>query len=99
MLALRQKTERDYFPCLKDSETILLPFPVVPQNMINELLQEQPRFATVRDYGNKLTREPCVGLEERMVLQERMQSLNEKWDDVYGKVTKRHDRWLAIGDL
>ena len=60
--------------------------------MIAELLHEQPKFAEMTDFGNQLTTEPCVGLEERVRLQKEMQSLHERWNGLYASATSRHDR-------
>ena len=64
--------------------------------MITELLQEQPKFAEMTDFGNKLTTEPCVGLEERVKIQKDMQSLHERWDGLYESATSRHDRYQPL---
>lgn len=64
--------------------------------MITDLLHEQPKFAEMTDFGNHLTTEPCVGLEERVKIQKDMQSLHERWDALYESATSRHDRyWLS----
>ena len=63
------------------------------QVMITDLLQEQPKFAEMTDFGNHLTTEPCIGLEERVRLQKEMQSLHERWDGLYKSATSRHDRY------
>ncbi|XP_068690393.1 utrophin-like [Montipora foliosa] len=62
------------------------------QCMIADLLREQPRFAEVTDFGNQLTTDPCIGLEERVKLQRKMQSLHERWESLYASATSRHDR-------
>ena len=64
--------------------------------MINELLEKQPKIAEVREFENRLTTDPCVGLEERVKLRDEMQSLNVRWDSLYEQVTQRHDRYRKL---
>ena len=62
------------------------------QAMITDLLHEQPRFNDMIKFGNQLTTDPCVGLEERMRVQKEMQSLHLRWEGLYTSTTSRHDR-------
>ena len=67
--------------------------------MITDLLQEQPKFAEMTDFGNQLTKEACVGLEERVKIQKGMQSLHERWDALYESATSRHDRYWVSSNI
>lgn len=64
----------------------------VSQTMITDLLHEQPRFNDMTKFGNQLTTDPCVGLEERVRVQKEMQSLHQRWEGLYTSTTSRHDR-------
>ncbi|XP_067048762.1 dystrophin-like isoform X1 [Acropora muricata] len=62
------------------------------QLLVADLLRKQPTFGEMREFGNQLTTDPCIGLEERVRLQKQMQFLHERWNKLYASATSRHDR-------
>lgn len=59
--------------------------------MLKSLHKKQPKFDEVIDFGNEIMKETYVGRDDRNKIQDEMEALQERWENVDDVVAKRHD--------